>query len=111
MNLLQLIISCRKQMLQIEESLDLQQLPAALRLTLQDNLASTKNVLRQAELAMATCTDGQTDATAKLRLWERKLLDLSLRNNLLNLRLGKNAMPVPNVDICQMEDELQMGMR
>ena len=109
MNLLQLIISCRKQMLQIEESLDLQQLPAALRLTLQDNLASTKNVLRQAELAMATCTDGQTDATAKLRLWERKLLDLSLRNNLLNLRLGKNAMPVPNVDICQMEDELQMG--
>ena len=47
--------------------------------------------------------------TAKLRLWERKLLDLSLRNNLLNMRTGKNALPYSHPDIAQLEDELAEG--
>ena len=47
--------------------------------------------------------------TAKLRLWERKLLDLSLRNNLLNMRTGKNALPYTHPDIAQLEDELAEG--
>ena len=47
--------------------------------------------------------------TAKLHLWERKLLDLTLRNNLLNMRMGKNCMPYAHPDIAQLEDELAEG--
>lgn len=42
--------------------------------------------------------DGQRETTTKLRLWERKLLDLSLRNNLLNMKLGKNAVAYEHND-------------
>ncbi|MEE3390266.1 MAG: DUF4011 domain-containing protein [Candidatus Cryptobacteroides sp.] len=45
----------------------------------------------------------------KLRLWERKLLDLSLRNNLLNMRLGKNAIIYEHDDIGALEDDLHSG--
>ncbi|MBQ5654637.1 MAG: DUF4011 domain-containing protein [Bacteroidaceae bacterium] len=47
--------------------------------------------------------------TTKLRLWERKLLDLTLRNNLLNMRMGKNCLPYVHPDIAQLEDELAEG--
>lgn len=46
--------------------------------------------------------------SAKMRLWERKLLDLTLRNNMLNMRIGRNAVPFPNNDISTLEDELFM---
>ena len=49
------------------------------------------------------------EALAKLRLWERKLLDLSLRNNLLNMRLGKNAITYGHDDIGALEDDLHSG--
>ncbi|MCR5312515.1 MAG: DUF4011 domain-containing protein [Bacteroidaceae bacterium] len=35
----------------------------------------------------------------KQQLWERKLLDLSLRNNLLNMKSGKHIVPVKNLAI------------
>jgi len=35
----------------------------------------------------------------KQLLWERKLLDLSLRNNLLNIRSGKHIIPLPQMPI------------
>ena len=41
------------------------------------------------------------------QIWERKLLDFSLRNNLLNMRLGKNLIPFVSYDINQLEDKLQ----
>ena len=47
--------------------------------------------------------------TTKLRLWERKLLDLTLRNNLLNMRMGRNCLPYVHTDIAQLEDELAEG--
>ena len=47
--------------------------------------------------------------TTKLRLWERKLLDLTLRNNLLNMRMGRNCLPYVHPDIAQLEDELAEG--
>lgn len=47
--------------------------------------------------------------TAKLQMWERKLLDLSLRNNMLNMRLGKNAIVYNHPDISMLEDELTEG--
>ena len=42
-------------------------------------------------------------------LWERKLLDFSLRNNLLNTRLGKRAVQFISFEVNKMEDMLQSG--
>ena len=42
-------------------------------------------------------------------LWERKLLDFSLRNNLLNTRLGKRAVQFISFEVNKMEDLLQTG--
>lgn len=41
--------------------------------------------------------------------WERKLLDLSLRNNLLNLRYTKNLIPLSIYDLSVVEDMLADG--
>lgn len=45
----------------------------------------------------------------KQLLWERKLLDLSLRNNLLNIRITKNTLQLISVDIDRFEDALANG--
>ena len=47
--------------------------------------------------------------SAKLALWERKLLDLSLRNNMLNMRMGRNTISYGHPDIAALEDELADG--
>ena len=39
-------------------------------------------------------------------IWERKLLDLSLRNNLLNTRLTQDTIPIISVHIDELEDAL-----
>jgi very-short-patch-repair endonuclease len=43
--------------------------------------------------------------------WQRKLLDLSLRNRLLNFRATKQAVPVLCPDLAQLEDRLADGGR
>ena len=43
----------------------------------------------------------------KQTLWERKLLDFSLRNNLLNMRLGKKVIPFISFEIEHLEDHIQ----
>ncbi len=43
-------------------------------------------------------------------LWERKLLDFSLRNTLLNTRLGRRAMQFVAFDVANLEDRLQSGV-
>ena len=45
--------------------------------------------------------------TTKQMIWERKLLDFSLRNNLLNTRLGRKVIPFISFDIEHLEDHLQ----
>ncbi len=45
----------------------------------------------------------------KQLLWERKLLDLSLRNNLLNLRITKNTLQLISADLDKFEDALAVG--
>lgn len=45
----------------------------------------------------------------KQRLWERKLLDLTLRNNLLNTRITKNVIQFITLNIGQLEDALANG--
>lgn len=42
-------------------------------------------------------------------IWERKLLDLSLRNNLLNTRITKNTLQLISVHIHELEDALADG--
>ncbi|MDO5521358.1 MAG: DUF3320 domain-containing protein [bacterium] len=45
----------------------------------------------------------------KQKLWERKLLDFSLRNTLLNFRVTKNAIQLMTADLSQLEDQLSEG--
>ncbi len=46
---------------------------------------------------------------SKQKLWERKLLDLSLRNNLLNLRLTQSTIQLMAVNLYEFEDALADG--
>ena len=48
-------------------------------------------------------------AFTKQKLWERKLLDLSLRNNLLNLRVTQNTIQIISVSLGSFEDALAGG--
>ena len=72
-------------------------------------LRTAKEALADAEKIIQADAYSEKENSAKLRLWERKLLDLSLRNNLLNMRMGKNAIPFETTDIATLEDELDMG--
>jgi hypothetical protein len=45
----------------------------------------------------------------KQKIWERKLLDLSLRNNLLNLHVTRNMLQLVDIDISHLEDTLSDG--
>lgn len=42
----------------------------------------------------------------KLMIWERNLLDLTLRNNLLNTRITRNTLPIISTNINKLEDSL-----
>ena len=45
----------------------------------------------------------------KQTIWERKLLDFSLRNNMINCKLGKRVIPFVSFNIHKLEDMLQEG--
>ncbi len=45
----------------------------------------------------------------KQKLWERKLLDLSLRNTLLSFRVTKNSVQLMTANLAMLEDELARG--
>lgn len=53
-------------------------------------------------------TNGEAAVTKQL-LWERKLLDLSLRNNLLNIRITRNTLQLISADLDLLEDALAHG--
>ncbi len=53
-------------------------------------------------------TEHQKEIT-KQTIWERKLLDFSLRNNMINCKLGKRVIPFVSFDIHKLEDLLQEG--
>lgn len=46
---------------------------------------------------------------SKKQIWERKLLDLTLRNNLLNLRITKNTVQLIFTQLPKLEDALAEG--
>lgn len=51
----------------------------------------------------------KTGSVSKQVIWERKLLDLSLRNNLLNSRLTKDSIQIMSVSLDEIEDALADG--
>ena len=53
-------------------------------------------------------SDTQTAITKQL-IWERRLLDLSLRNNLLNIRITKNTLQLIPANLASLEDALADG--
>lgn len=53
--------------------------------------------------------DQKSQRATKQKIWERKLLDLSLRNNLLNLRITRNMAQMIDIDISHLEDTLSEG--
>lgn len=53
--------------------------------------------------------DGKPVAVGKQQLWERKLLDLTLRNNLLNLRVTKGTVQFIHINPAKLEDALAGG--
>ena len=57
---------------------------------------------------LSQMTDKKKELT-KFDIWERKLLDFSLRNSLLNLYLRRKAIQFISFDIDRIEDHLQDG--
>ncbi len=56
-----------------------------------------------------TADDKSLDPRDRLARWQRKLLDLSLRNNLLNFRASKKAVRLDAPDASALEDVLSEG--
>lgn len=54
-------------------------------------------------------TEGIAGPVGKQQLWERKLLDLTLRNNLLNLRVTKGTLQFISINPAKLEDALASG--
>lgn len=52
---------------------------------------------------------GEKEKVTRLMQWERKLLDLSLRNMLINMRMTKAVAPLLSPDISILEDALSDG--
>ena len=52
---------------------------------------------------------GERQEVTKQIQWERKLLDLSMRNMLINMRISGSVIPVLAGDLCGLEDALAEG--
>ena len=54
-------------------------------------------------------SDAEDSVFSKKVLWERKLLDLGMRNNLLNMRLTRTMIPIISSSLDDLEDALANG--
>lgn len=70
--------------------------------------AATKTVRTYDRYEIKTSVDSKKRIT-KQNVWERKLLDISLRNNLINLKLSSRIIPFVSFNIDKLEDDLQDG--
>lgn len=75
------------------------------RLRLSDLIKDVEGVLSQYEEAL-----GKENVSPKQQLWERKLLDLTFRNNLLNMKVGKKVAAYSPCPIDELEDLLADGL-
>ncbi len=69
------------------------------------NLVATPQCINPYDLSGIST---EIEVTKQL-LWERKLLDLSLRNNLLNIRVTKNTLQLISANLSLFEDALADG--
>ncbi|WP_443964909.1 DUF4011 domain-containing protein, partial [Ruminococcus sp.] len=79
---------------------------------LAENDLNLKSISAPSELdssLLGKVAEGDGQPVTKLRIWERKLLDFSLRNSLLNFRVTKNTMQIMTADLGKLEDELASG--
>lgn len=90
--------------------------PLPLRISDSDGLKIIESapVIRESNTPEAIIVDSMSLNNTKIdvtkqRLWERKLLDLSLRNNLLNIRLTKSTLQLISININLLEDALADG--
>lgn len=70
-----------------------------------ENATKEVNRLNRFEIKI----DDTKKEITKQTIWERKLLDFSLRNNLINIRSGRRVIPFISFDIDHLEDHLQAG--
>ncbi len=61
------------------------------------------------ELPAAETEIQPTTPAGRVERWQRKLLDLSLRNRLLNFKLNKQSTPILCPDVSKLEDRLAAG--
>lgn len=61
------------------------------------------------ELRQMADLSGAQEEITKQKVWERKLLDFSLRNSLLNFRPTKNSFQIMSADLAELEDKLAEG--
>lgn len=73
------------------------------------NKAASAPEALAADNRIATDDQGVNSYLTKQQLWERKLLDLSLRNSLLSFRATKNSVQLMVSDIVSLEDRLASG--
>lgn len=70
---------------------------------------TAESEVRQLDRYDLTDYEAEGNSITKYQIWERKLLDFSLRNNLLNLKLGRRALPIISFSIDALEDYLHDG--
>ena len=68
---------------------------------------ATENI-RQYDHYALHLDDNGAEVT-KQTIWERKLLDFSLRNNLINCKLGRRVIPFVTFDMDKLEDNMFAG--
>lgn len=64
-----------------------------------------------ASVAAEIIEENPSTPASRIERWQRKLLDLSLRNRLLNFKFSKQAIPFLCPDISQLEDKLASGTK
>ena len=107
--MLKQLSNCIKQTEQLEREAKNLGIDAGATAQLSTLLRTAKAALAEAQQLLNADQNELPEEVTKLRLWERKLLDLNLNNNLLNMRLGRNAIQYNHDDIAALEDQLDMG--
>ena len=89
---------------------DFLSLPRTVRESLSVELTEAVMHLGRVESLLSASTNLDiNDSKSKQEIWERKLLDLSFRNSLLNIRFGERAVAVDSENAIALFERLQRG--
>ena len=64
---------------------------------------------KELDTSLRAKTTEEDSPVTRAKVWERKLLDFSLRNTLLNFRVTKNAIQLMTANLGELEDQLSDG--